>query len=214
MGVIHPTETDLALYAGDDLSGWRRWRIRRHLSACSHCRVEVQSHRDGLAVIHGAARTDVPGYVNWQRLSQEMTGNIRVGLAAGECIAGFEKNIRPMRPRLLWHTALVFAAVSVVSLAALSINLSTQERDGLFANLSRIRWDRIGRPVPPAPLPLDAVVLEAGPERIDVKANGRELSLMHSGEGTVSINMQDSAGVRYVDADSGQVTTNRVYYAQ
>ena len=36
----------------------------------------------------------------------------------------------------------------------------------------------------------------------------------HSDGGTVSINMQESAGVRYVDADSGQVTTNRVYYAQ
>jgi hypothetical protein len=216
MGANHPTEADLALYSGDDLSVWRSWRIRRHLSACTLCRKEVKAHRDGLAALHSSPASDVPGQANWQRLSQEMTGNIRVGLAAGECIAGFEKTIRPAKPRLLWHTALVFTGVSIVSIAALSINLSTEERDGLFSKLGRIRWERMFRTVSSASLAQDAVVLEAGPTGIEVKANGREMSLTHpnSGDGTVSINIQDSAGVRYVDADSGQVTTNRVYYAQ
>ena len=48
---------------------------------------------------------ELPADLNWNRLAQEMTGNIRVGLAAGECIAGFEKGIRPGRPRFFWHTA-------------------------------------------------------------------------------------------------------------
>jgi hypothetical protein len=216
MRANHPTEAELALYSGDDLSAWQSWSIRRHLSACSPCRHEVKAHRDGLATLHGAAGSEIPGHVNWQRLSQEMTGNIRVGFAAGECIAGFEKTIRPVRPRLLWHAAIVFAAVSVVSIGALSLNLSKDERDGLIANVGRIRWERILRPIRPSSLAQDAVVLEAGPTEIAVKSNGRELYLNHprSDGGTVSINMQDSAGVRYVDADSGQVTTNRVYYAQ
>jgi hypothetical protein len=216
MRANHPTEAELALYSGDDLSAWQSWSIRRHLSACSPCRHEVKAHRDGLATLHDSAGSEIPGQVNWQRLSQEMTGNIRVGFAAGECIAGFEKTIRPVRPRLLWHTAIVFAAVSVVSIGALSLNLSKDERDGLIANVGRIRWERILRPIRPSSLAQDAVVLEAGPTEIEVKSNGRALSLTHprSDGGTVSINMQDSAGVRYVDADSGQVTTNRVYYAQ
>ena len=216
MRANHPPETELALYSGNDLSAWRSWGIRRHLAACSECRNEVKAHRDGLAAIHDAAVSETPGHGNWQRLSLEMTGNIRVGLAAGECIAGFEKTIRPMKPRLLWHAALVFAAVSLVSIAALSINLSKDERNGLFANLGKIRWERMFSPLRPPSFAQDAVVLEAGPAEIEVKSNGRALSLTHphSDGGTVSVNMQDSAGVRYVDADSGQVTTNRVYYAQ
>ena len=61
------------------------------------------------------------------------------------------------------------------------------------------------------------MVLEASPTPIEVKSgNGRALSLMHprSDSATVSVNMQDSAGVRYVDADTGQATINTVYYAQ
>ena len=47
-------------------------------------------------------------------------------------------------------------------------------------------------------------------------AANHALSLLHpqAGGGTVSMNTQDSAAVRYVDADSGQVTINKVYYAQ
>jgi hypothetical protein len=51
-----------------------------------------------------------------------------------------------------------------------------------------------------------------------VKENGRTMSLTHphsdSDSATVSVNMQGSAGVRFIDADSGQVTTNKVYYAE
>ena len=31
---------------------------------------------------------------------------------------------------------------------------------------------------------------------------------------SVSVSMQGSAGARYVDPDTGQVTINKVYYAQ
>ena len=181
-----------------------------------NCRGEVKAYRDNLAAIHRTGGAEIPGQVNWQRLSQEMTGNIRVGLAAGECIAGFEKTIRPRSSRLAFHSAMVIAAVMVLSVSSLWLRLSQDERNQLFSNLGRIRWERMFRPLRPSPLGQDAVVLEAGPTEIEVKANGRALSLTHprSDGGTVSINMQDSAGVRYVDADSGQVTTNRVYYAQ
>jgi hypothetical protein len=36
----------------------------------------------------------------------------------------------------------------------------------------------------------------------------------HSDGATVSVSIDGSAGVRFVDADTGQVTTNQVYYAQ
>jgi hypothetical protein len=213
----HPSESDLALYSGDDLGAWQRWRIRRHLSSCSLCRQEVKAYRDGLASIHQAAGTELPAHTNWTRLSQEMTGNIRVGLAAGECIAGFEKTIRPPGQRLMWHTGMVLAGVLILAVSSLWLRLSGDERSQLAASFNRVRWERILKPLRSPALLQDAVVLEAGPSEIELKgANGGALKLLlpHSVGGTVSINMQDSAGVRYVDADSGQVTTNRVYYAQ
>ena len=60
------------------------------------------------------------------------------------------------------------------------------------------------------------VVLEASSTDIEVQENGRTMSLMHphSDGATVSVSMQGSAGVRFIDADTGQVTTNKVYYAE
>lgn len=216
MRAAHPSETDLALYSGDDLSAWQRWRIRRHLTACSPCRQEVKAYRDGLVSIQQAAGMEMPGTANWPRLSEEMNGNIRVGFAAGECIAGFEKTLRPGNPRLLWHAALVFTGVVLIACVSLWLRLSKDERWQIASNLGRIRWERMFKPLRAPSLGSDTVILEAGPSAIEVKSNGRALSLMnpHSDGGTVSINMQESAGVRFVDADSGQVTTNRVYYAQ
>jgi hypothetical protein len=62
----------------------------------------------------------------------------------------------------------------------------------------------------------DDVMLEASSSAIEVKENGRTMMLTHprSDGVTVSINMRGSAGVRYVDNDTGQVTTNKVYYAE
>ena len=52
---------------------------------------------------------ELPNGLNWNRLSQEMTGNIRVGLAAGEAIALFDKPA-PAKHRLGWNAALVVLA--------------------------------------------------------------------------------------------------------
>ena len=212
----HPTEAQLALYAGNDLGFWEQRRVRGHVQACAACGQEVRLLQQGSAQLRELTM-DVPGDLNWQRLSQEMTGNIRVGLAAGECIAGFEKTHRSVRPRLFWHTAAVLGAATAVVLAMLWLKLPKPEMDRLASSLGRIRWERIG-PVPRLQTAAgqDWVVLEASPSSIEVKSNGRALSLMHprSEGATVSINMQDSAGVRYVDSDSGQVTLNKVYYAQ
>ncbi len=41
---------------------------------------------------------ELPNGLNWNRLAEEMTGNIRVGLAAGEAIALFDKPVRSQSP--------------------------------------------------------------------------------------------------------------------
>jgi hypothetical protein len=82
--------------------------------------------------------------------------------------------------------------------------------------LNRIRTERIGTLVHSATAAIpEEVVLEASSSSIQVRENGRAMSLLsHSDGATVSVNMHGSAGVRFVDADTGQVTTNKVYYAE
>lgn len=219
MNPTHPTEVQLALYSGRDLSFFEQRRVGRHVAKCADCRAAVSLYEIGDASVRELA-AELPEDLNWGRLSQEMTGNIRVGLAAGECIAGFEKSFRPARPRFFWHTASIIGCASVIVFAALWLNLPEVQKDHLAGSLTKmgsVRWERIGSGVRGTnTAAADSVILEASPSAIQVKSNGQALSLMHphSDGGTVSVNMQDSAGVRYVDADTGQVTINRVYYAQ
>jgi len=210
----HPNEVQLALFAGGDLGFWNRWQVGRHVAQCSACESEVQTLRSASAQVRELT-AELPKDLNWDRLSDEMTGNIRVGLAAGEAIAGFDRPaVRPLR--LGWNATMVVACATAVFGIAFWTSVPQLQKDHLLSALRRIRTERIGT-VPQRPAAgLDDVVIEASSTGLDVKENGRTLSLMHprSDGVTVSISMKGSAGVRYVDADTGQVTTNKVYYAE
>jgi putative zinc finger protein len=213
---IHPTETQLALYAGGDLSLLERWRIRRHAASCGPCREQVEGLSAARIEVRQTA-TALPPDLNWNRLANEMSANIRLGLEAGECIAGFEKRTAPARPpRLGWNAAMVLASATAVMGVTIWLSLPKDEAGRLAATLSSIRWNRVGTLIP-GELPVtDSVVIEASPSALEIKENGGAMSLLHpsSGEVTVSVGLQGSAGVRYVDANTDQVTTNKVYYAQ
>lgn len=213
----HPAETQLALFAGGDLRRWERWRVARHASSCIECRNEIQALREAGTEFQelAAQMPELPNGLTWNRLSQEISGNIRVGLAAGQAIALFDKPA-PARHRLGWNAAMVVAAASVVFAIAFWTSLPPQQAEHLLASLQRIRAARIGTVIHPATATSDEAVVEASSSGIQVKENGRTLSLMQprSDGATVSVSMQGSAGVRFVDADTGQVTTNKVYYAE
>jgi hypothetical protein len=210
----HPSETQLALFAGGDLGVWDRWQVRRHVSRCSGCEGQVRVLRAASAQVREIT-AEMPKDLNWDRLSDEMTGNIRVGLAAGEAIARFDKPV-PGHRRLGWNAALVLAGATAIFGIAFWTSLPQPQKENLVAAFNRIRTGRIGTLVPHAPLAPEGAVLEASSSVIEVKENGRTFSLMNppSAGVTVSISMKGSAGLRYVDADSGQVTTNKVYYAE
>jgi hypothetical protein len=212
----HPSETQLALFAGGDIAGyWQRWAVGRHVSQCGECQAEVKSLRDASQQVQSAA-VDLPKDLNWNRLAEEITGNIRVGLAAGEAIARFDRPAGRRPLRLGWNAGLVLACATAVFLVAFWMSLPQPQAEHLMAALKRIRMDRIGSVVRPATVSQDEVVLEASSSALEVKENGRTMSLTHphSDGVTVSVSLQGSAGVRYVDADTGQVTTNKVYYAE
>ena len=213
--MIHPSESQLALFAMGDIAGfWERRFIARHVSRCGGCQDEVRAFSEASAQVRHTA-PDIPEDLNWSRLADEMTGNIRVGLAAGEAIARFD---RPAvrRPRLGWNAALVLSSATAVFLVAFWMSLPQPQARHLMAALQRIRTERIGSVVKPAAISQDEVVLEASSSSIDVRENDRAMSLTHphSDGVTVSVSLRGSAGMRYVDADTGQVTTNKVYYAE
>ena len=201
----HPSEIELALFAGGDLGFVDRWRVRNHLRQCDGCRSELETHR----VAHEELRMlvdEMPEGVNWTRLSQEMTGNIRVGLAAGECVGPVPLH----RPRSFgWHAAAVMSAALVLVVGALWLEMPRDQKDHVFASLKAIPWNH-------PPVPQEAVVLEASPSSIMLKANGGAMSFLTSPKDgvAVSVSMQGSARAQYVDEDTGQVTINKVDYGQ
>jgi hypothetical protein len=218
--MIHPAQIQIALFAGNDLGRWERWRMARHISHCPHCRGEVQSLRDASSRLRELAgeMPELPNALPWDRLAEEMTGNIRVGLAAGEAIAIFDKPVRSRR-HLGWNAALVGVGAAAIFAVAFWTSLPPQQAGHLLASWKRIRAERIGTLVhstgPIVSSAGEGVVIEASSSGIQVRENGRAMSLIpHSDGTTVSVSMHGSAGVRYVDADTGQVTTNKVYYAE
>jgi hypothetical protein len=211
----HPSETQLALLAGGDLGWWERRGIARHVEGCARCREELEALREGREAFRQGA-SESPAGIDWAGLSEEMTANIHVGLAAGECIAGFEKSANPAKPKLVWNAALVLACATVVVVCALWLDLPRTEWNHLMGALGQVRWSRIGRPVEGMIAAQEGVVLEASPAWIQLKENGATMSLLHPRvDGvTTTISTPGSAGARYVDDESGQVTINQVYYEQ
>jgi hypothetical protein len=210
----HPSEVQLALWSGGDLGRLDGWRVRRHVARCSRCESEVRSLRDSGERVKELT-SELPRDLNWNRIADEMTGNIRVGLAAGQAIAAFDRPLRGRPARLGLNAAMVLGCATLVFLVAFSVSLPQPQAQHLLSALSRIRFERIGKLVQ-HPAAAGDVVLEASSSAIEVKENDRAMSLMHpNSDGvTVSVNLQGSAGVRYVDADTGQVTTNKVYYGE
>lgn len=217
--MMHPAHTQLALFAGRDLGRWEGWRIGRHVARCAHCRQQVEGLRSARQQLRRLSDeiADLPAGFNWDRLAAEMKGNIGVGLAAGEAIALFDKPAR-RKPRLGWHAALIGAGATLIFGIAFWTSLPPQQAENLISSLRRIRTERIGawvRSGGESVVRPGDVVLEASSSSIEVKENGRALSLMPRSEGaTVSVSMPGSAGIRFVDTDTGQVTTNKVYYAE
>src|SRR5215472_8520562 len=79
----HPEETILALHSSGDLGWFAAWRTERHVARCARCRDEVAGFRRVRETLPDLA--ELPK-VSWNRIAAEMRANIRLGLAAGECV--------------------------------------------------------------------------------------------------------------------------------
>lgn len=198
----HPAEGALALFAGGDLPWYERLRISRHVTACPACGRTVRSLRDVRATVKVAA-AGLPEGLDWERLASEMTANIHVGVAAGQCVGPVPKLTRA--PRLGWRPAAAFASVAVLVTGGwwLSSPPTGAQRVG---ELIHHVWRH------PAVADSDVLVGMAT-DGIELKQNGAVMTLMYRGASpaVVTASTQGAVRARYVDADTGQVTITNVY---
>jgi anti-sigma factor RsiW len=200
--MTHPREENLALFAGGDLGALERWRVSRHVRGCDACRAGVARFQRSAALLNDEAGR-LPAGLNWDRLAAEMTGNIRVGLAAGECVA---PSPAP-RNQLGWRPAAVIALLTIVILG------------GWFLQGPLMMMPRQQRA---SLLPAAAAdpVLEATPAGVEVKASRGALTLLNTRAASqtpgqkqivVYVSAPGSLRARFVDSETGQVTINNVY---
>ena len=183
----HPNQATLALHAGGDLGWIARWSTERHLAKCPSCRAEVAAFDRMREILTGLADTpEIP----WNRLAAEMKANIRLGLAAGECVRSGDK---PLRESPLFTGGR--AVVAFASVLALLVTGMVLEHPG---------------PVAPKD---EGQVVQATGNGIQVREGGQALGLLNTGARNVmySMNAQGSMRARYVDPETGYVTINTVY---
>ena len=198
----HPNESDLALYAGNDLGRLARLRVDWHLRTCGKCQQEVTDFSSLRAeTVRNASEPDV----NWDRLAAEMKANIRLGLEAGECIA-------PLQARHRAHSPWTWAAVATAALVVIAAG------GEMWINHPWSLGTPPGEPVNTAGMPsLADVVLESKDSGIQMRDGETVVSeLRNNSRGDVvnSVNAQGSVGASYVDSKTGMVTVNNIYYGQ
>lgn len=209
----HPFESELALHASGDLSGWEWFKTAMHLRNCADCRARLEAFRlDRKRLVDST--DDLPPGVKWDRLAAEMTANIRVGLAAGECVSSpSERLSRPAAGWTFWNDGRwkpigAVAALAMVFSMAWWLNLS-----GDSAAMGKV-WNRIvSHEVSVAPEPDHGPVLAVSPEGIEFRENGSTMGVSGgiTQPASVSVSFSGSASARYVDNDTGQVTITTVY---
>jgi anti-sigma factor RsiW len=182
----HPKQATLALHAGGDLGKFARWKLERHLAKCDACAMEVaafESTRELLGEL-----TEIPE-LPWNQLAAEMKANIRLGLAAGECVRGMERSAGGSR--WLSSARVAVASAGIVVLIVTGVVLQRPEPQ-------QARF-----PVP---------MVEAVENGIQMSAGGTSVGLMNHGVKRVSYlpNADASMSASYVNA-SGYITVNTVY---
>ncbi len=185
--MIHPSEVDLSLFAGGDLGLLEHWRVGRHVRYCDSCSMTVQAFRSASEDLRQSV-SGLPEDLQWNRLASEMTGNIHVGLAAGECVAPILARSKRLNS---WRTAAVVASVTALLIGGWWLNIPPRKNIAMASE----------------------VILENRPNGIEVRQDGSSLTLLHSrgGQSVVLASSPGSLRAGYVDQETGQVTINKVY---
>ena len=186
----HPDQATLALHAGGDLRPFARWMTRRHLAKCERCRTELAEFQAVRAALPDLA--GIPG-IPWNRMAAEMRANIRLGLAAGECVRGNAPDrVSPVFAGA--RVAVAFASVVVLVVTGLVLQHPAPKNESAANN---------------------AVELQSTSNGIQVREGGAALSLLHGGsemkDVTYTTGAQGSMRASYMDPETNYVTVASVY---
>lgn len=182
----HPAETELALYAGGDLPWFRQWRTGRHVHHCSWCQQSAAEYSELRAM-----PATVSG-LNWNPMASEMKANIRLGLAAGECVGG------RLAPRnVVSGSRLILAGGLLSALVAVGAWISRP-------NLHPVATSRI----------TSGTVLEASESGIQVRGTRQTLRIMNPATTrnvVYTVGAQSELQARSLDPATGNVAIVHVY---
>jgi hypothetical protein len=200
----HIAQSDLALYASGDVAPLRRVWMKLHIARCRGCRAWVDAFRADREQLRSIA-AEMPPDVDWDRLAAEMTANIRVGLAAGECVAPRKRKAAPLG----WRPAAAMAGLAGILACAWWLNMPPTTTLALGRAMTAIWHGRGGVAIDERGL-----VVEATSSGIEVRENGGTFGVSQGATlrpVAVSVSVQGSASARYVNADTGQMTITSVY---
>ena len=181
--MFHPLSTDLELYACNDLRGWPRWRIGRHLAQCPECQEQIAQRQQFWQSVAWDVPMPEPA---WNRLAAEMHANIHLGLSAGECIA-------PRKRRRSWVPLPMAAALASLLVIAAA---------GTYYHQS------VALPARSA-----SSVLETSGAGIQARDGNDVLEFVNrSAQAPIrTVSAGGEVRSRYVDGESGDVTIVNVY---
>ena len=184
----HPSEADIALLAGGDCSWLQRLLLNRHVARCGDCSETVASYSELRSEVRDCA---APGLTapEWNRMAVEMRANIRLGLAAGECVG--EAKLVPRRNGL---PQLAVGMAGILLLAGTGVFLR-----GLLPHENAT--DAVQRAV------LESTV--AGPEV--QTATGASMTLLNHGNVAADRTVTAQGAIQSSYVDAGVVTVARVY---
>ena len=202
----HVIETDLALYATGDLPFWRSTLVNLHVRQCDECRDLLEALRADRQELRRSVDdmpADISQNFDWDQLAAEMTANIRVGLAAGECVTPRERKVATIS----WRPAAIAAGLVMLMAGAWWLNIPRTDTEAIGRALRNMAT---GRRVPQEER---GPVVGASSLGVEVLENGGRMGIEQNGLHPVmySVSTQGSASARYVDQDTGQVTITAVY---
>jgi hypothetical protein len=149
--------------------------------------------------MRGAAEPDV----NWNRLAAEMKANIRLGLAAGECIAPVQTGHR-VPSSWAWASLATAALIAIAAGGEIWINhpwtLNATSQSAKSASL--------------VPQEVVLEVRDSGIQMRDGDAVTNEWRNNSRGDVVSSVNAQGGVSASYVDSKTGMLTVDNISYGQ
>jgi anti-sigma factor RsiW len=187
----HPGEDTLALYAGGDLDWIERVRVALHVRGCNPCRQHVANYQEIRAGLKSVSGRHSDPLSDWDRLSEEMAANIRLGISAAECVGPAPRESRRFSS-FFWRPPVMAAGAFALLTGAFLLNMPLDR----IARIWQLK-DQTG------------LVLESTAAGIEMRRDGRPvITVRHPDRKAhdVAANLDGSMSAGYVDDETGQVT--------